>query len=60
MEKTLKETLDEMLFSMLGDEELMDIWWHSPNKAFENKVPNFVYEIDPQKVLSYVTFHYNR
>jgi len=54
---TKKETLDKVLFSMLGSEELVMSWWKSPNKAFEGETPETVYEKDKVKVVCYVLQH---
>lgn len=40
-----KVTLNRYLYSLgLSRQELIDSWWHSPNKAFEYKTPDEVYQ----------------
>jgi hypothetical protein len=43
-ETIVKLTLNKMLFSYMGRHELVDMWWHSPNKAFDGKTPDTVYQ----------------
>ena len=52
-----KETCDRLLASMLGSWELVDKWWNSPNKGFDNETPISVFETDKSKVINYI-FHY--
>jgi hypothetical protein len=47
-------TANLMLISMLGSNDLVDKWWRSPNKAFDNKCP---VEVDDQDVIKYLMFH---
>jgi hypothetical protein len=59
---TVKVTLNRLLFAMIGRAELVDLWWDSPNKAFDGKTPNEVYlsgEEGRQKVINYIHFHAN-
>jgi hypothetical protein len=47
---------------MIGRAELVDLWWDSPNKAFDGKTPNEVYfsgEEGRQKVINYIHFNAN-
>ena len=34
--------LNTLLFSLLGSHELLEGWWTSPNKGFNNKCPKDV------------------
>ena len=47
-------TANLMLISMLGSNDLVDKWWISPNKAFDNKCP---VDVDDQDVIKYLTSH---
>jgi hypothetical protein len=54
MEDKTKRKLNVCLFTMLGNDDLVNRWWESPNLAFENKTPNEVYEENEQQVIDYV------
>lgn len=54
MEDKTKRKLNVFLFAMLGNDDLVNRWWESPNLAFENKTPNEVYEENEQQVIDYV------
>lgn len=54
MDKT-RNLCNEMLFGLLGSEELVEKWWMSYNKEF-NKTPNEQWEIDPDSVFDYIGF----
>jgi hypothetical protein len=54
MEDKTKRKLNVCLFAMLGNDDLVNRWWESPNLAFENKTPNEVYEENEQQVIDYV------
>ena len=54
MEDKTKRKLNVCLFAMLGNDDLVNRWWESPNLAFENKTPNEVYEKNEQQVIDYV------
>jgi hypothetical protein len=59
--KTLiKNDIDQLLLAMLGRYELVDMWWYSSNKAFDNQTPEEVYQSGEEgrwKVYNYVV-HY--
>ena len=46
--------LDEVLLSLLGSKELVDLWWETANKAFAYKTPQEVWNVEPEKVAQYV------
>lgn len=54
MENSIKRKLNVCLFAMLGNDDLVNSWWESPNLAFENKTPNEMYEENEQQVIDYV------
>lgn len=54
MEDSIKRKLNVCLFAMLGNDDLVNRWWESPNLAFENKTPNEMYEENEQQVIDYV------
>ena len=49
-----KNKCDVLLIAMLGTTELVDQWWKSPNKAFNNNTPEVAYYVEPKEVLSYL------
>ena len=36
----MKQTMNEILFALLGSEELVQRWWATPNKAFDGEIPD--------------------
>ena len=40
----IKSNVNQYLYAMLGKSELVDLWWDKPNKAFDMKTPNEVYQ----------------
>lgn len=57
-----KGQLDQMLFAMIGSDELVHKWWVSPNKAFDDRFPKDVYYQDPQgrqEVSDYINAYAN-
>ena len=53
-------TLNQTLLAMLGNPELVDVWWHSPNRQWEYVSPHEIYTTNPQIVINYVLGHYQR
>lgn len=51
---TTKQKLNAILMGLLGSEELVERWWTSPNKAFDDKPPC---EADMSKVIDYLYAH---
>lgn len=49
-----KIDLDPYVFDLLGSEELVKLWWHSPNKAFNDENPILV---DLELVRDYLMWH---
>ena len=41
-----KTRLNSILMGLLGKKILVDMWWNSPNKAFEGKTPNEVNDLE--------------
>jgi len=46
--------MNDMLFTMLGSDELVECWWETPNKAFDMKCPK---DVEEQKVHQYLGAH---
>ena len=55
-----RERLDKLLAALLGDEDLVDKWWNSPNLAFKAQTPEELIQVHPQIVVNYILkqFHY--
>ena len=57
-----KQTLNNLLHTILGSNDLVERWWHSPNQAFDNRMPKDVYYQDPQgrqEISDYITTYSN-
>lgn len=52
--KSTKEHLDQILFALLGKDDLVKKWWKSPNKAFDLKTPEEVFNVDQKAVITYL------
>ena len=44
----IKPPLNRILLGLLGREQLIHDWWNSPNRAFDMKTPEEVYQSGPQ------------
>lgn len=51
---TTNEQLDLMLMALLGSKDLVELWWKSPNKAFDNKHPS---DVELSEVKKYLMWH---
>jgi len=51
-----KDAANAVLLALVGSEGLVELWWTTPNRAFEGMKPNDVWELDYQKVLSYLAW----
>ncbi len=54
------EALNKVLLAMLGNHQLVDMWWNGQNKAFHYATPKEIYEETPEEVVNYVMEHYQR
>jgi hypothetical protein len=50
----IQKQCNALLMAMLGRQELVDQWWNSPNKGFDNAHPA---DVDTKKVLEYLMAH---
>jgi uncharacterized protein (DUF2384 family) len=52
----MKAKLNQMLFSLIGSSDLVVQWWKSPNKAFDMKTPNELWQTEEgqKKVTEYI------
>lgn len=53
----VRSQLNILLYSLLGNRQLVDQWWESANRAFDYKTPNEVYwsgEQGRQQVANYL------
>ncbi len=49
-----KHELNDILYRLLGSEDLVSRWWHSPNKFWDNQTPYHVWTQDPVQVERYI------
>lgn len=52
------EKLNKVVIALVGEKNA-ETWWHSPNKAFNNKHPIDVLTDNPDKVKDYLLTHLN-
>ena len=38
--RTAEEKVNEILKALLGNDELVQRWWSSPNRAFDGEIPD--------------------
>jgi hypothetical protein len=50
--------LNKIVIALVGIKNA-DIWWHSPNKAFDNKTPFDVIIDDKNRIEKYLLSHLN-
>jgi len=50
----LEEKCNIILEALLGNNELISIWWSTQNRAFEFQTPRDVFQTDPDKVVKYL------
>ena len=48
----LKQRCETLVFALVGN--LYDTWWSSPNKAFDGKTPDVMFEESPTTVYNYL------
>ncbi len=50
-----KEHCEIILLSLFPDQpHLIEQWWTSPNKAFDNETPSKIFEEDSMRVVKYL------
>lgn len=52
----MRNRCESMILSMVG-KDYTNVWWNSPNKAFQEKTPNEVFDTDPERVYDYIIGH---
>jgi hypothetical protein len=45
---------NRILYALLGSEELVQKWWESPNRAFDEMTPNEMLNRDETRVKNYL------
>ena len=45
---------NRILYSLLGSQELVQKWWSSPNRAFDEMTPNEMLNRDKDRVKNYL------
>lgn len=56
MSEKYKQQCDEMVAALVG-KHLVDKWWASPNRAFNNQTPFVQFQLDPNIVRDYLIWH---
>ena len=51
--------LNRLLLVLVGTEELVDLWWESPNKAFDGNTPKEMLAKQPETVVQYIVGQFN-
>jgi len=46
--------LNLVLLSLLGSHELVNKWWKSNNKAFDDETPENMFAKQPERVINYI------
>lgn len=49
-----KHDLNVLLYQILGSEEVVSRWWHSPNRRWDNRTPYAVWCEQPKQVQDYI------
>ena len=50
---------NRILYALLGSNELVQKWWSSPNKAFDDMTPNEMWDRDKDRVKNYLLAQLN-
>ena len=51
--------LNAILLQLLGSRELVERWWASPNKAFDDAIPDDIFHSERRgEVIKYILQHY--
>lgn len=56
-EHPLKTAINRALLAMLGDNELVDRWWTTPNRRWSGATPQECWEQNPTEVKNYILEH---
>jgi hypothetical protein len=48
------EQFNRILYALLGSQELVQKWWESPNRAFDEMTPNEMLNRDKTRVKNYL------
>jgi len=54
MDSRKKTIINRILLSLLGNENLVDQWWNSPNRRWNQSTPLDIWISDPDSVYNYV------
>ncbi len=50
--------INTALLALVGDPQLVDLWWVSQNRAFGDKTPQEVFTTNPQEVCDYILMYF--
>jgi hypothetical protein len=51
--------LNLVLLSLLGSHDLVNKWWKTKNKAFDNETPENMFAKDSERVINYIKSQLN-
>ena len=51
-----KHELNDLLYQLLGSDDLVSRWWHTPNKNWDGRTPYSVWAENPINVEQYITY----
>ena len=54
-----RQACDRILMALLGSTEMIEGWWNSNNKAFDNETPNAVWATNKDRVILYLLAQLN-
>ena len=57
MERLITKELQGLLQALLLDQELIKLWWSTPNVSFGGVSPEVAWECSPDLVLGYLRKH---
>lgn len=49
-----KQELNRHLFALVGSDQLVEQWWSTPNRNWQGKEPQNIWDDDPEEVIRYV------
>ena len=49
-----QQELNRHLFALVGSDQLVRQWWMTPNRAWQGREPQEIWERNPDEVITYV------
>jgi hypothetical protein len=54
MDSMTREELNQHLFALVGSDQLVQQWWVTPNRAWQGREPQEIWDHNPDEVVTYV------